>query len=267
LESLRARPVVTSQGSAIPLGELARVHVTDGPAAIRSENAELTGLVNIVLATGNLDAFVTKASREIEASGIVPTGYRLQWTGEYEHMQRAYGRLALVVPLVLAVIVGLLYLTSYRTTDLLLILASVPVAVLSGMWLLWFLDYRLSIAVVVGFVGLAGVAVETGMVMLLFLNGAWQRRRTELGAPVEADLKSAIIEGAFLRLRPKLMTATVIIAALLPIMIGSGTGSDMMQRIAAPMVGGMVGATLFTLLVIPAGFYLMRRNRLNAGAL
>jgi Cu(I)/Ag(I) efflux system membrane protein CusA/SilA len=265
VENLRTLPVVTPQGSAVPLGDLAQIRIREGPAALRSENAQPAGLVSIVLATGDLEKFVRDAARQIDVAGIVPTGYRLQWTGEYEHLRRAYSRLTLVIPLVVAVIAGLLYLTSRRGADLSLILASVPVALVGGVWLLWVLGYALSIAVVVGFVALTGVAVETGIVMLLFLNSAWARRSAAVGAPTERDLRDAIMEGALLRLRPKLMTAVTIIAALLPIMIGHGTGSELMQRIAAPMVGGMVSATLLTLLVIPAGFLLIHRRELAGG--
>jgi Cu(I)/Ag(I) efflux system membrane protein CusA/SilA len=181
-------------------------------------------------------------------------------------LRHAVERLKIVVPLVALVIVALLYFATRRGRDVVLILVSVPVALAGGVWLLWLLGYSLSIAVAIGFIALAGIAIETGIVMLLFLNAAWGQRLAASEAPTLADLEDAIVDGALLRLRPKLMTVLTVIAALLPIMLFEGTGSELMRRIAAPMVGGMISATLLTLLIIPAGFLLAHRGKLAPAA-
>ncbi|HKZ73926.1 MAG TPA: CusA/CzcA family heavy metal efflux RND transporter, partial [Steroidobacteraceae bacterium] len=267
IERLQALPVVTARDASISLGDIARIRVTEGPAMIRSENAQLAGLIHITPATRDLKAFVREAQRRIEAQNAVPAGYGVHWSGQYEHLVRAFGRLALVVPLALIVVVILLYMSSRNVPDVLLILGSLPVALVGGAWLLWLLGYQMSVAVAVGFVALAGVAIETGIVMQLYLNTAWDARRAARANPSRADLVEAITEGALLRLRPKLMTVTIIIAALMPIMLGHGTGSEVMRRIATPMVGGMVSAMLLTLVVIPAAFLLINQRRISQSSL
>jgi Cu(I)/Ag(I) efflux system membrane protein CusA/SilA len=265
-ERLRTLPIVTDGGAQITLGDVARLRVDKGPTMIRSEGARPTVWVNIVLRERDPQSFVRDAQAQIDKTAAIPAGYSLRWTGQYEYMQRAFGRLEIVIPCTLAVIVLLLYLTFRRFSDLMLILGALPLCLVGGYWLLWLLGYHMSVATAVGFIALAGVAAETGIVMLLYLNNAWGARMRQATAPTQADLREAIVEGALLRLRPKLMTVLAVIAGLLPIMIGGGTGSEVMRRIAAPMVGGMLTATLLTLLVVPALFLLIHGRTLEGGA-
>jgi Cu(I)/Ag(I) efflux system membrane protein CusA/SilA len=210
--------------------------------------------------SSDVGGFVAEASSRIQAANILPAGYSLRWTGQYEHLQRAMARMRLVIPLTLAVIVAMLYLNFRRLDDVLLILGALPAALVGGVWLMWALGYPLSVASTIGFIALGGLAAETGVVMLLYLNQAWQRRRTAVAAPTSQDLHEAIVEGALLRLRPKLMTVFTLLAGLLPIMIGGGAGSEFMRRIAAPMVGGVISSTLLTLIAVPALFWLRHRR-------
>jgi Cu(I)/Ag(I) efflux system membrane protein CusA/SilA len=216
----------------------------------------------------DLGSYVDAARQRVAAEVVLPPGYSLRWSGQYEYWQRAAAKLRIVVPITLLIIVLLLYMNFRRFGDVAVILGSLPFALTGGVWLLYLLGYHMSIAVAVGFIALAGVATETGVVMLLYLNQAWERRTEaarRAGRPLdEADVRESIVEGALLRLRPKLMTVLTIIVGLLPIMWGSGTGSEVMRRIAAPMVGGMASATLLTLVVIPAVFLLWKRRGLRA---
>jgi Cu(I)/Ag(I) efflux system membrane protein CusA/SilA len=197
----------------------------------------------------------------------LPPGYSLGWSGQYEYLERAVSRLKVVVPLTLAIIVLLLYLNFRNARDVLLILGALPFALVGGVWLLYLLDYDLSIAAAVGFIALAGVATETGVVMVMYLEQAWSERRRvaseEAREPTREELHEAIVEGALLRLRPKLMTVVTIIVGLLPIMWGSGTGSEVMRRIAAPMVGGMISATVLTLVILPSLYLIVNGWRLK----
>ncbi len=256
LEALRALPLVTPTGANVTLANVARVDVADGPAMIRSENARPSGWVFVDLQGRDLGGFVNEAKERIAAELELPPGYSLGWSGQYEYLERAVERLKLVVPLTLAIIVLLLYLNFRNARDVLLILGALPFALVGGVWLLYLLGYDMSIAAVVGFIALAGVAAETGVVMVMYLEHAWAERRKRAAAdgraPTREELRAAIVEGALLRLRPKLMTVITIIVGLLPIMWGSGTGSEVMRRIAAPMVGGMVSATVLTLVIIPS---------------
>ena len=208
------------------------------------------------------------AKARLAADLELPPGYSLAWSGQYEYLERAVERLKVVVPLTLAIIVLLLYLNFRNARDVLLILGALPFALVGGVWLLYLLGYDMSIAAVVGFIALAGVATETGVVMVMYLDHAWQARRAEATASgrsaTREDLRAAIVEGALLRLRPKLMTVITIIVGLLPIMWGSGTGSEVMRRIAAPMVGGMVSATVLTLVIIPSLYLIVNGWRLPA---
>jgi Cu(I)/Ag(I) efflux system membrane protein CusA/SilA len=253
---LRELPVVTPTGASVTLADVASVEVADGPAMIRSENARPSGWVFVDMRGRDLGGYVADAKRRVEAQLELPAGYSLGWSGQYEYLQRAAERLRVVVPLTLGIIVLLLYLNFRDMRDVLLILGALPFALVGGVWLLYLLDYDLSIAAAVGFIALAGVAAETGVVMVMYLRQAWEARRAEARADgvaaTRADLRDAIVEGALLRLRPKLMTVITIIVGLLPIMWGSGTGSEVMRRIAAPMVGGMVSALVLTLLIIPS---------------
>jgi len=193
----------------------------------------------------------------------IPAGYSLSWSGQFEYLERATARLKVVVPATIAIIFVLLYLTFRRVDEATLLLATLPFALAGGIWLLWILDHNLSVASGVGFIALAGVAAEFGVVMLIYLKSAWDERVAR-GAAGEEELLDAIREGAVLRVRPKAMTVAVIVAGLLPIMFGSGTGSEIMQRIAAPMVGGMITAPLLSMFVIPAAYLLMRRREIRA---
>lgn len=261
---IRQLPIVTPTGAHVPLGAVAKVAVIDGPPMLKSENARLNGWTYIDIKGRDLGSYVAEAQQAVAEKVELPPGYSLTWSGQFEYMERAMERMQLVVPVTLMIIFLLLYLAFQRVGEAVLIIATLPFALIGGLWLLYLLDYNLSIAVGVGFIALAGVAAETGVVMLVYLDQALKDRReaaaTE-GRPVTVqELSDAVIEGALLRVRPKIMTVTAIIAGLLPIMWGTGTGSEIMRRIAAPMVGGMVSATLLTLVVIPAAFLVWKRR-------
>jgi Cu(I)/Ag(I) efflux system membrane protein CusA/SilA len=266
-ETLRALPLVTPTGANITLADVAKVAVTDGPAMIRSENSRPSGWVFVDLQGRDLGGYVQDARSRLGAELELPPGYSLGWSGQYEYLERAASRMKVVIPLTLAIIVLLLYLNFRNASDVLLILGTLPFALVGGVWLLYLLDYDMSIAAAVGFIALAGVAAETGVVMVMYLEHAWaERRRTaaaEGRAPTRLELREAIVEGALLRLRPKLMTVITVIVGLLPIMWGTGTGSEVMRRIAAPMVGGMVTATLLTLVIIPSLYLIVNGWRLR----
>ncbi|MFM5080057.1 efflux RND transporter permease subunit [Aeromonas veronii] len=263
--SLELLPVVTPSGARIALADVARVYISDEAPMLRSENARLNGWVYVDIRGRDIGSFVAEAKAEVNKQLVLPAGYALTWSGQYEYMERAKARLAYVVPLTIAIIVLLLYLAFRRVQEVLLILTTLPLAVVGGIWTLWLLDFNLSVAVGVGFIALAGVAVETGVLMLVYLNHAWDDLVAS-GKPDKAGLHRAVIQGAALRLRPKMMTVVTIIAGLLPIMWSHGTGSEVMQRIAAPMIGGMVSALVLTLLVLPAAYYLWRSRSLGKSA-
>jgi Cu(I)/Ag(I) efflux system membrane protein CusA/SilA len=269
LEKLRQLPIVAPTGANVTLQDVARVDIADGPGMIRSENARPSGWVFVDLQGRDLGGFVAEAKSKIADQLELPAGYSLSWSGQYEYLERAVERLKIVVPATLAIIVLLLYLNFRNGRDVALILFALPFALVGGIWLLYLLDYDLSIAAAVGFIALAGVAAETGVVMVMYLEHAWAERRTRAAAesrlPTRQELREAIIEGALLRLRPKLMTVITIIAGLLPIMWGQGTGSGVMRRIAAPMVGGMVSATILTLVIIPSLYLIVNGWRLRGG--
>ncbi len=269
-DALRALPIVTPSGAHIALGDVAAVTIEDGPGMIRTENARLNGWVFVDIAGRDLGGYVSEA-REVVAQAVsLPPGYSIAWSGQFESLARVEARLELIAPLTIAIIAVMLWMTFNRLGEVLIILGSLPVALAGGAWLLWFLDFHISVAVIVGFIALAGVAVETVIVMLVYLNLAMDKRlkaAEDTGTVlVEADVKEAIVEGALLRLRPKLMTVATIFAGLLPIMLGSGTGSEVMRRIATPMVGGMITATLLTLIVIPAIYLVWQRTILSRRA-
>jgi Cu(I)/Ag(I) efflux system membrane protein CusA/SilA len=267
LEKLRLLPIVTASGAAIPLSEVAHVGVTEGPDMIRSENARLNGWVFIDISGTDLSSYVTDAKKIIEQQLKLPAGYSINWSGQYEYLERAKDRLMLVAPLTLAIIFLLLYLNFRRLQEVMIILLTLPLSLVGGIWLLYLLGYHLSVAAGVGFIALAGVAVEIGVVMLVYLNQAYDKHQKtaedEKRAFSKNDLQSAIIDGALLRLRPIMMTVSAIIGGLLPVMLLSGTGSEVMRRIAAPMVGGMLSATLLTLVVIPAVYLLWKQFSLR----
>jgi Cu(I)/Ag(I) efflux system membrane protein CusA/SilA len=269
LEKLRNLPIVTPAGANIPLAEVADIRIEDGPPMIKTENARLTGWIYVDIEGRDLGSYVAEAQRAVSKQVKLPPGYSLAWSGQYEYMVRARQRLESVLPFTLGIILLLLYLNFRRFGDVLIIMGTLPLALVGGFWLLYLLGYNLSIAVSVGFIALAGVAVEIGVVMLVYLNQSLQHRRdvaVREQRPLTADdIRTAIIDGALRRVRPIMMTVAAIIAGLLPIMLGSGTGSGVMRRIAAPMVGGMVSATLLTLVVIPAAFLLWKRRGLATG--
>ena len=257
LADLRELPIVTPRGQRLVLGDVARLRITDGPPMLRSENARLAGFVYVDIRDRDLRGAVLDMQRAVAEQVILPAGYSVSWSGQFEFLERASAQLKLVVPFTLLVIFLLLYLTFRRLDEALLIMATLPFALFGGIWLLWALGHNLSVASVVGFIALAGVAAEFGVIMLLYLKQAWAAR-LEKGLNTDADLLDAIREGAVLRVRPKAMTVAVIVAGLLPLFWGAGAGSEVMQRIAAPMVGGMLSAPLLSLLVVPVAFQLLR---------
>jgi len=262
VQKLRELPVVTERGAQVPLGALAQITVADGPPMLKSENARPSGWVYVDLRGRDLRSAVTDMQAAVASKVKLGAGYSLSWSGQFEYLERARARMKLVVPVTLAIIFVLLFATFARADEAALILASLPFAVVGGVWLLYLLGHHVSIASAVGFIALAGVAAEFGVVMLLYLRHAWEARLAA-GEPANEDtLLHAIREGAVLRVRPKAMTVAVVLAGLMPIMVGSGAGSEVMQRIAAPMVGGMITAPLLSMFVIPAAYLLLRRRRL-----
>lgn len=260
LDRLRALPIVTPRGQQLVLGDVADIRINDGPPMLRSENARLAGFVYVDLRGRDLGSAVREMQQKVAEQVDLPPGYSVTWSGQFEFLERASAKLKVVVPFTLLIILVLLYTTFKSFGEALLLMATLPFALVGGIWLLYGLGYNLSVAGVVGFIALAGVAAEFGVIMLLYLKQAWSAR-IEQGLTSEDDLLDAIREGAVLRVRPKAMTVAVILAGLLPIMWGVGTGSEVMQRIAAPMVGGMITAPLLSMFVIPAAYYLMRRRR------
>jgi Cu(I)/Ag(I) efflux system membrane protein CusA/SilA len=260
LEKLRSLPIVTERGARLVLSDIAEVRVTDGPPMLRSENARLSGWVYVDIRGRDLRSAVQEMQRVVAQNVKLPPGYSISWSGQFEFLERATAKLKVVVPFTLLIIFVLLYLTFRRVGEALLIMATLPFALVGGIWLLYLLDYNLSVAAAVGFIALAGVAAEFGVIMLLYLRNAWNESLAA-GRDAHEDLLAAIRTGAVLRVRPKAMTVAVILAGLFPIMWGAGTGSEVMQRIAAPMVGGMVTAPLLSMFVIPAAYLLMRRRR------
>ncbi|MBL8386130.1 MAG: efflux RND transporter permease subunit, partial [Burkholderiales bacterium] len=258
LEKLRMLPVVTERGAFVTLGDLAEIAVADGPPMLKSENARLAGWIYVDIRGRDLAAVVSDARRAVGENVKLAPGISVTWSGQFEYLERARERMAVVVPFTLAIIFMLLYLTFGRAGEALLIMATLPFAVSGGFWLIWLLGHNLSVASAVGFIALAGVAAEFGVVMLLFLKQAVERRT---GAHGTLSLEAAIEQGAVLRVRPKTMTIAVIVAGLIPVMLSTGTGSEIMQRIAAPMVGGMLTAPLLSMLVIPAAYKLMLGSR------
>ncbi|MGY8904118.1 MAG: efflux RND transporter permease subunit [Burkholderiales bacterium] len=260
LDRLRGLPIVTPRGQQLVLGDVADIRIDDGPPMLRSESARLAGFVYVDLRGRDLGTAVREMQQAVADQVALPPGYSVSWSGQFEFLERAAAKLKLVVPFTLLIIFVLLYLTFKNFGEALLLMATLPFALVGGIWLLYGLGYNLSVAGVVGFIALAGVAAEFGVIMLLYLKQAWMAR-IDQNLTSEADLLDAIREGAVLRVRPKAMTVAVILAGLLPIMWDSGTGSEVMQRIAAPMVGGMITAPLLSMFVIPAAFILMRRSQ------
>jgi Cu(I)/Ag(I) efflux system membrane protein CusA/SilA len=248
--------VNASDGTAIPLGQVASIKITQGAPSIRTENAQLVDYIYVDLQGRDLGGYVADAQRAVRERVKFPPSYHIEWSGQFEYLERAKARLQTVIPLTLFIIFLLLYLNFRRLTETLIVMLSVPFALTGGLWLMYLMGFNISVAVAVGFIALAGVAAETGVVMLIYLDNAFtatvQHRREQRQELTAQDLHAAIIEGAVERVRPKMMTVSAIMAGLLPILWSTGTGSEVMRRIAVPMVGGMVSSTILTLLVIPA---------------
>ncbi|MEX8505980.1 efflux RND transporter permease subunit [Leptothrix ochracea] len=274
---LRANPqqiarevlVPTPDGAMVPLGQVAAISISKGAPGIRTENALLSAYIFVDIRERDIGGYVADARKAVAEQVKFPPGYYATWSGQFESMERAIQKMKVVVPVTLLLIFLLLYLNFRRLTETLIVMLSVPFALVGGIWLMWALGYNLSVAVAVGFIALAGVAAETGVVMLIYLDHAWEdakRRCHSAGrAPDVADLYAAVMEGAVERVRPKMMTVVAIMAGLLPILWGTGTGSEVMSRIAAPMVGGMLSSTVLTLAVIPALYALVKQWRLGRG--
>jgi copper/silver efflux system protein len=260
VEKLRQLPIVTAGGAQITLGTVSSIAVTDGPPMLRSENARLSGWVYVDIRGRDLQSAVLDMQKAVAQSVTLPAGYSVAWSGQFEYLERARAKLGVVVPFTLLIIFVLLYLTFRRIDEALLIMATLPFALIGGFWFIYLLGHAISVATIVGFIALAGVAAEFGVIMLIYLKQAWEARLAAGQEPTLALLLESIREGAVLRVRPKAMTVSVIIAGLIPIMWSSGTGSEVMQRIAAPMVGGMITAPLLSMFIIPAAYRLMRAN-------
>jgi Cu(I)/Ag(I) efflux system membrane protein CusA/SilA len=266
IASLRRVLVPTPSGAQVPLEQLVALEIRTGPPSIKSENARLNAWIYVDLEGIDVGTYVENAKQVLAREFALPAGYSMMWSGQYEYMERAAERLRIVVPVALVIIFLLLYLNFRNLSDSLIVMLSLPFSLVGGVWLLWLLDYEMSVAVGVGFIALAGVAAETGVVMLIFLEEAVARYKREGRLNTRQDLEDAVFEGAVLRVRPKMMTVATIMAGLLPIMWGTGTGSETMRRIAAPMVGGMVSATVLTLVVIPVVFYWVRGRQMDKAA-
>ncbi|PHR63978.1 MAG: CusA/CzcA family heavy metal efflux RND transporter [Idiomarina sp.] len=263
-EELKKLPLVTPNGQRISLADVADVYVELGPPAIKSENARLNGWTFVDIEGVDIGTYVEKAMKVVEQELELPAGYSVTWSGQYEYMERAKEKLTYVIPLTLAIIIVLLYMNFRNVTEIAIILGTLPLALVGSIWLMYLLDYNFSVAVAVGFIALAGVTVEIGILMLTYLNQSYneyEKSQLEHGkALTKEGLSLAVMEGAGLRVRPVMMTAVSTIAGLLPIMFSTGTGAEVVSRIAAPMVGGMISAVILTLLVLPAVYYLWRKK-------
>jgi Cu(I)/Ag(I) efflux system membrane protein CusA/SilA len=265
LSDLRALSVVTPAGPQIPLSAVADIAVETGPGVIRTENARLNGWIYVDVSGRDIGGYVERARQAVRDRVDLPPGYSIGWSGQYEYMQRAVERLQIVVPAALAIIVVLLFLNFRNLVSVGIILGTLPFALAGSYWLLYLLGYNMSVAVGAGLIALAGVAVEIGVLMILYLDQSLAALRERLGRQANvSELREAVMQGALLRVRPILMTVATIVLGLLPIMLGGGTGSNIMQRIAAPMVGGMISAMALGLVVIPAVYFLWKRRSVAA---
>jgi Cu(I)/Ag(I) efflux system membrane protein CusA/SilA len=264
VEKIRLLPLTTKNNQRIALSDVADIRVEDGPPAIKSENARLNGWTLVDISNRDLGSYVAEAQRVVAEKLDLPTGYSIAWSGQYEYLVRAKQRLSIVVPLTLGIIMLLLYINFRNLVEVLIIMGTLPFALIGGIWLMYILDYEMSVAVGVGFIALAGVTVEIGVLMLVYLNLAFtrtlQQALNENRELSRDEIRSAVIEGAGRRVRPIMMTFAAIVVGLIPIMLGEGTGSEVMQRIAGPMIGGMVSSLVLTLLVIPAIYFLWKSN-------
>jgi Cu(I)/Ag(I) efflux system membrane protein CusA/SilA len=263
IDKLKELPLVTPSGAHIPLSRVASISISEGPPMIKTENARLNGWTFVDIRDVDLGSYVEDARAALKDKLKLPAGYSISFAGQYEYLLRVKEKLNLVVPMMLLIVLLLLYLTFKDMIAALIIMLSLPFALAGGIWFLYILNFNFSVAVAVGFIALAGVAAEFGVIMLIYLNNAVLEKKVEGKLKTVADLKDSIMEGAVMRVRPKAMTVAVIIAGLVPIMIGTGTGSDVMQRIAAPMIGGMITAPLLSLLVIPAIYLIWKRKEIE----
>uniref|UniRef100_UPI0010A97876 efflux RND transporter permease subunit n=1 Tax=Mesorhizobium TaxID=68287 RepID=UPI0010A97876 len=256
-------------GGAIPLGEVAKVQLTRGATSIRTENGQLATYIFVDINGRDLGGYVADAQKAVAETVKLPPGYSVAWSGQFEYLERAAARMKIVVPVTLLIIFLLLFLNFRALTETLIVMLSLPFALVGGIWLMWWLGFNMSVAVAVGFIALAGVAAETGVVMLIYLEQAMAEVKVERAVHkrpfTRADLYEAIMLGAVERVRPKMMTVVAIMAGLIPILWSTGTGSEVMQRIAVPMIGGMISSTLLTLIVIPAIYGLVKGWRLPKG--
>jgi copper/silver efflux system protein len=262
-EDIAKIPMIAPSGATVPLGELADIHTVQGATMISSENGLLRGTVLLNVRGRDIGSFVEEAKKVIAQQIQLPAGYYMTWSGQYENQQRARERLMIVVPIVLIVIFGLLYLTYHSAIEAAHVVLAVPFALTGGIYLLWALDYNFSVAVWVGFIALFGTAVQTGVVMVIYLHEAVEKKRREVGRLTKQDLLDAVVDGALLRLRPKVMTVSTVVAGLLPIMWSTSAGSEIMKPLATPVLGGMVSSLLHVLIVTPVIFYWIQLHRLN----
>jgi Cu(I)/Ag(I) efflux system membrane protein CusA/SilA len=262
-QSIGEIPISSSTGAPIPLAQLAEIRTVEGPTMISSENGLLRGTVLLNVRGRDVGSFVDQAKDVIARQVQLPTGYYVSWSGQYENQQRARQTLMIVIPIVLVVIFGLLYITYHSVLEAAHVLMAVPFALTGGVYLLWLLGYNFSVAVWVGFIALFGTAVQTGVVMVIYLNEAVERKKQEVGTLTRQTLKEAVTEGALLRLRPKVMTVSTVVAGLLPIMWSTSAGSEVMKPLATPVLGGMVSSLLHVLIVTPAIFYSIRARELK----
>ena len=261
-EELKLLPIVTPNGQRIALADVAHVFIEDGPPGIKSENARINGWSLIDIEGSDIGSYVERAQQALHEQLELPAGYSITWAGQYEYMERAKAKLSYVLPLTLAIIVVLLYLNFRSFIEVAMIMLTLPLAMIGGIWLMYLEGFNFSVAVGVGFIALAGVAVEIGVIMLVYLNQAYQNAKAQSAQFTVTELRQAIINGAGLRVRPVMMTVATIIIGLLPVLYGTGTGSEVMSRIAAPMVGGMLSAIVLTLLVLPALYFIWRKRHL-----
>ncbi len=257
--------VATPSGAEVPLGALARIGVVPGSTLIKSENGYLENLVYVDVRNRDIGSYVTDAKKLLDQKLVLPTGYRIEWSGQYESLQRATARLRIVVPLTLFIIFGLLYFNFRSVGETLIVMLSLPFALVGGVWLMWIRGYNLSVAVAIGFIALSGVAAETGVIMLIYLDHAYRDRLRTGQMHSISELHAGIEYGAVERVRPKIMTVVAIIAGLLPLLWSQEVGADLTKRIAAPMVGGMITSAALTLIVIPPIYSLWREWQLDRG--
>jgi Cu(I)/Ag(I) efflux system membrane protein CusA/SilA len=263
IEQLKRVLVPAPTGAQIPLYQLADFSIHKGPASIKSENSRRSAWVYVDLKGVDIGSYVKKAKAIVDRAVPLPAGYSMVWSGQYEYMQKARKTLNVIVPVALLMIFILLYVHFKNATEAVIVMASLPFALVGGVWLLYLLKYNLSVAVVVGFIALAGLAAETGVVMLVYLDEAFARWKKEKGMRTPKDLEGAVIDGAVERVRPKLMTVSTTLIGLLPVMVGTETGSQVMKRIAAPMVGGLISSTILTLVILPVVFDMWKRRHLE----